>query len=107
MGDMADSPEREAMEAVLTNFNEGNGKHDRLPRPRRSDRDILLAVALARSGIASRGTAVLLGLGAAVSLIAAPGPIKPIALTGAVLLIGGAAQRRASRREVMPRRVRR
>ncbi len=39
MGDMADSPERDAMVAVLTNFNEGNGKHDRLPRPRRSDRE--------------------------------------------------------------------
>lgn len=88
MGDMADSPEREAMVAVLTNFNEGSGNTIFFIVLAGVVGNILLAVALARSGIASRGTAVLLGLGAAVSLIGAPGPVKPIAVTGAVLLIG-------------------
>jgi len=88
MGDMSNSPERDAMVAVLTNFNEGNGNTIFFLVLAGVVGNILLAVALARSGIASRGTAVLLGLGAVVSLIGAPGPVKPIAVTGAVLLIG-------------------
>lgn len=88
MGNMADSPERDAMVAVLTNFNEGTGNTIFLVVLAGVVGNILLAVALARSGIASRGTAVLLGLGAVLSLIGAPGPAKPIAVTGALLLIG-------------------
>ncbi len=88
MGDMADSPEREAMIVALTNFNEGNGNTIFFLVLAGVVGNILLAIALARSGIASRGTAVLLGLGAVVSLIGAPGPVKAIAVTGAVLLFG-------------------
>jgi hypothetical protein len=88
MGDMADSPEREAMVAVLTNFNEGNGNTIFFLVLAGVVGNILLAVALARGGIASRGTAVLLAVGAVVSLVGAPGPVKPIAVTGAVLLVG-------------------
>lgn len=88
MGDMASSPEREAMVAVLTNFNEGNGNTIFIVVLAGLVGNVLLAVALARSGVASRGTAVLLGLGAVLSLVGAPGPFKPFAVTGAVLLIG-------------------
>jgi len=88
MGDMADSPEREAMVAVLTNFNEGNGNTIFFLVLAGVVGNILLAVALARGGVASRGTAVLLGIGAVLSLVGAPGPFKPFAVTGAILLIG-------------------
>lgn len=88
MGDMANSPDREAMVAVLTNFNEGNGNTIFFVVLAGVVGNILLAVALARSGIVSRGTAVLLGLGAVLSLVGAPGPFKPFAVTGALLLIG-------------------
>ena len=88
MGDMADSPQRTAMVAVLTNFNEGNGNTIFFLVLAGVLGNILLAIALARSAIVSKGTAVLLGLGAVVSLVGSPGPFKPIAVTGAVLLIG-------------------
>ena len=87
MGDMAGSPEREAMVEVLTNFNEGSGNTIFFVILAGVVGNILLAVALARAGIASRGTAALLGLGAVASLVGAPGPFKPIAVTGAVLLL--------------------
>lgn len=86
MGDMADSPERAAMVTTLTNFNEGNGNTVFFLVLAGVIGNILLAIALARGGIASRGTAVLLGLGAVVSLVGAPGPVKAVAVTGAVLV---------------------
>jgi len=92
MGDMADSPERGAMVAALTNFNEGNGNTIFVLVLAGVLGNILLAIALTRSGITSRGTAVLLGVGTVVSLVGAPGPVKPIAVTGAALLIGAHLQ---------------
>ncbi len=86
MGNMADSPDRDAMVQVLTNFNEGNGNTIFFFVLAGVIGNILLAVALARGQIIARGTAVLFGLGAVVSLVAAPGPVKAIAVTGAVML---------------------
>lgn len=88
MNDMANSPERSAMVAVLTSFNEGNGNAIFFLVLAGVLGNILLAVALARTDIVSKGTAVLLGLGAVVSLVGSPGPVKAIAVAGAVLLIG-------------------
>ena len=88
MGDMSDSPDRAAMVAVLTRFNEGSGNTIFLLVLAGVIGNVLLAIALARSGVASRGTAVLLGVGAVVSLVGAPGPLKAIAVSGAVLLLG-------------------
>lgn len=89
MGDMATSPERRAMVDVLTSFNEGNGNTVFFLAVAGVLGNILLAVALARSGVASTGTAVLMGVGAVVSLVAAPGPVKAIGMAGAVLLLAG------------------
>lgn len=87
MGDMATSPERAAMVSVLMNFNEGTGNTIFFMILAGVIGNILLAIALARGSICSRATAVLLGLGAFASLVGAPGPFKPIAVTGAVLLL--------------------
>ncbi|MEO6652994.1 MAG: hypothetical protein ABIP17_10090 [Ilumatobacteraceae bacterium] len=88
MGDMANVPERTAMVAVLTNFNEGNGNTIFFLVLAGVLGNILLAIALARGAIVSKGVAVLLGLSAVVSLVGSPGPVKAIAVTGAVMLIG-------------------
>ena len=87
MGDMAKSPDRDAMVAVLTGFNEGNGNTVFLLVLTGVLGNILLAVALARSGRTSRGTAILFGVGAVGSLVAAPGPARPVALLAALLLL--------------------
>jgi len=87
MGDMANSPERAAMVGVLTGFNEGNGNTIFFVVLAGVLGNVLLVTALARSGVASRGAAALLGVGAVASLIGAPGPFKPIAVSGAVLLL--------------------
>lgn len=89
MGDMANSPERRAMVDVLTGFNEGSGNTVFFLAVVGVLGNILLAVALARSGVASNGVAVLVGVGAVVSLVAAPGPVKAIAVAGALLLLAG------------------
>lgn len=89
MGDMAKSPEREAMVAVLTGFNEGNGNTVFFLVLAGVLGNVLLAVALARSGRTSRGTAALFGVGAVGSLVAAPGPARPVALVAGLLLLGG------------------
>ena len=89
MGDMAKSSEREAMVAVLTGFNEGNGNTVFFLVLAGVLGNVLLAVALARSGHASRGAAVLFAVGAAGSLVAAPGPARPVALLAALLLLSG------------------
>ena len=86
MGDMANSPDRAAMVDVLTGFNEGSGNTVFFLVLAGVLGNILLAVALARSGVASRGTAALLAVGAIASLVGSPGPFKPLAVTGAVLL---------------------
>ena len=85
---MANSPDRSAMVTVLTNFNEGNANTIFFLVLAGVVGNVLLAIALARSGIASRGTAVLLGVGAVVSLVSAPGPVASIAVFGAALLLG-------------------
>ncbi len=88
MGNMADSPDRGAMVAVLTRFNEGSGNTIFLLVLIGVIGNVMLAIALARSRVASRGAAVLLGVGAVLSLVGAPGPLKLIAVSGAVLLLG-------------------
>lgn len=88
MGDMADSPQRAAMVGVLTRFNEGGGNTVFFMVLAGAVGNVLLAIGLARSGVASRGTAMLLGVGAVASLVGAPGPFKPMAVSGAILLIG-------------------
>jgi len=92
MGDMAKSPDRKAMVDVLTGFNEGNGNTVFFMVLAGVVGSILLAVALARGGVASKGTAVLIGAGAVISLVGAPGPLRPVAITGAVLLFAGHVQ---------------
>jgi hypothetical protein len=89
MGDMANSLERGAMVDVLTGFNEGSGNTVFALAVAGVLGNILLAVALARSAVASTGVAVLVGAGAVVSLVAAPGPVKAIAVAGALLLLAG------------------
>lgn len=88
MGAMADSPDRGAMVTVLTRFNEGSGNTIFVLVLAGVIGSVLLAIALARSDVASPGTAVLLGVGSVFSLVGAPGPLKPIAVSGAVLLLG-------------------
>lgn len=92
MGDMAKSPAREAMVDVLTGFNEGNGNTVFFMVLAGVVGNILLAVALARGGVASKGTAILIGAGAVISLVGAPGPVAPVAITGAALLLAGHVQ---------------
>ncbi len=92
MGDMAKSPAREAMVNVLTGFNEGNGNTVFFMVLAGVVGNILLAVALARGGVASKGTAILIGTGAVISLVGAPGPVAPVAITGAALLLAGHVQ---------------
>lgn len=91
MGDMAKSPDRAAMLDVLTGFNEGNGNTVFLLVVAGVLGNVLLAVALARGGRVSKGSAVLLGIGAIGSLVAAPGPARPVAMVAAVLLLAGHA----------------
>ena len=91
MGDMAKNPQRASMIEVLTAFNKGNGNTVFFLVLAGVLGNIVLAVALARTGLASRGTATLFGIGAVVSLIAAPGPARPVAIVGALLLLGGQA----------------
>jgi hypothetical protein len=91
MGDMANSPARTAMVDVLTGFNEGNGNTVFALAVIGVLGNIVLAVALARSGVATTGTAVLIGAGGVISLVAAPGPVKAIAIGGALLLLAGHA----------------
>ena len=78
-----------AMVDVLTHFNEGNGNAIFSLIVAGVLGNVLLAMALSRSGIASRGTAVLISAGAILSLTAAPGPVKALAVAGAVLLLAG------------------
>ena len=92
MGDMAKSPARETMVNVLTGFNEGNGNTVFFMVLAGVVGNILLAVALARGGVASKGTAILIGAGAVISLVGAPGPVAPVAITGAALLLAGHVQ---------------
>ncbi len=92
MGDMAKSPAREVMVDVLTGFNEGNGNTVFFMVLAGVIGNILLAVALARGGVASKGTAILIGAGAVISLVGAPGPVAPVAITGAALLLAGHVQ---------------
>jgi len=92
MGDMAKSPARETMVNVLTGFNEGNGNTVFFMVLAGVVGNILLAVALARGGVASKGTAILIGTGAVISLVGAPGPVAPVAITGAALLLAGHVQ---------------
>jgi hypothetical protein len=89
MGDMANSPERRAMVDVLTGFNEGSGNTVFLLAVAGVLGNVLLAVALARSGVATTGVAVLIGVGAVVCLVGAPGPVMAIAAAGALLLLAG------------------
>ena len=89
MGDMADSPDRRAMVDVLTNFNEGNGNVIFVLIVAGVLGNVLLASALRRSGIASRGTVVVISVGAVLSLTGAPGPAIAIAVSGAVLMLVG------------------
>ena len=88
MGEMASSPERNAMVRVLTDMNEGTGNIVFILVLAGVLGNVLLAIALTRGGIATRGTGVLLAVGAVASLVGAPGPFKPIAVSGAVLLMG-------------------
>jgi hypothetical protein len=91
MGDMSQSSARAEMVDVLTRFNEGSGNTLFFLVIAGVIGNVLLAVALTRSGVVTRGTAVLLAVGAVTSLVGAPGPVKPIAVSGAVLLLGGHA----------------
>lgn len=52
---------------------------------------VALAVGLARSGLASRGAAVLLGVGGVTTLVTMPGPITPLLVLAALLLAAGHA----------------
>lgn len=52
---------------------------------------VVLAVGLARSGLASKGAAVLLGLGGATTLLTMPGPITALLVLAALLLTAGQA----------------
>lgn len=89
MGDMAKNPEREAMVSVLSGFNEGNGNTVFFMVLTGVIGNIALAVAFARSGVASRGVAILFGVGAVGSLVASPGPARPVALVAGALLLAG------------------
>ena len=108
MGDMAKSPQRASMINVLEGFNEGNGNTLFSLVLAGVLGNVLLAVALARTGLASRGAATLVAVGASGSLIAAPGPARPVAMVAALLLLGGHAlvvrgmpERRSARGEVL------
>jgi len=112
MGDMAKNPQRASMIDVLEGFNEGNGNTVFFLVLAGVLGNVLLAVALARTGLASRGAAALLAIGAVGSLIAAPGPARPVAIVAALLLLAGHAlvlrslpERHSARREVLTNNV--
>lgn len=50
---------------------------------------LTLAVGLARAAVISVGAAVLLGLGGAATLITMSGPLRPVLVVAAVLLLAG------------------
>ncbi len=50
---------------------------------------IVLAVGLARSGLVTKGAAVLIAIGAAATLITTPGPMTPLLVLAALLLTAG------------------
>lgn len=50
---------------------------------------IVLAVGLARSGLVSKGAAVLMAVGGAATLITTPGPVTPLLVLAALLLTAG------------------
>ena len=52
---------------------------------------VVLAVGLARSGLVGKGVAVLVGLGGVGTLLTMPGPLKPLLVFAALVLLAGQA----------------
>jgi hypothetical protein len=52
---------------------------------------VVLAVGLARSGLVGKGVAVLVGLGGVGTLMTMPGPLKPLLVFAALVLLAGQA----------------
>jgi len=85
------SPERAAQVAVLQAFNAGNSAFIFLLCVLAAIGYIVLAVGLARSALVGKGVAILVGLGGFGTLLTMPGPLKPLLVFAALVLLAGQA----------------
>ncbi len=85
------SPERAAQVAVLQAFNAGNSAFIFLLCVLAAVGYIVLAVGLARSALVGKGVAILVGLGGFGTLLTMPGPMKPLLVFAALVLLAGQA----------------
>jgi hypothetical protein len=81
--------DRAAQVQLLTDFNAGHSAFAFLLCVLAAVGYIVLAVALGRSGTASKGAAFLVGLGGVATLLTMPGPLKALLVVAALVLLAG------------------
>lgn len=89
MAAAAKAPDRLVQVQVQKDFNNGNAAFPFLLCLIGVVGYIVLAVALARGGTASKGAAVLVAVGGAATLLTMPGPLAPLLVLTALMLAAG------------------
>ena len=89
MSVQAKAPDRAVQVQILKDLNAGSTFYIFLLCVVAAVGYVVLAVGLARTGVASKGAAVLLGLGGVSTLLTMPGPAKPLLVLTALLLTAG------------------
>jgi hypothetical protein len=89
MSTAAQAPDRAAQVQVLEDFNDGSSGWVFLMCAVAAIGYVVLAVALARGGVTTRGAAVLIGLGGVGTLLTIGGPLTPLLVVAALVLAAG------------------
>ena len=89
MSVQAKAPDRAVQVQILKDLNAGSTFYIFLLCVLAAVGYVVLAVGLARNGVASKGAAVLLGFGGVSTLLTMPGPAKPLLVLTALLLTAG------------------
>ncbi|MEO6205623.1 MAG: hypothetical protein ABIO67_09610 [Mycobacteriales bacterium] len=91
MSAMAQAPDRPVQVQVLKDLTSGSTNIVFLMCVAAAVGYAVLAVGLSRAGLASKGAAILLGVGGASTLLTMPGPMQPLLVFAALLLAAGHA----------------
>jgi hypothetical protein len=85
------APDRAVQLRLLRDFNAGHSAFVFLLCVGAAIGYVVLAVELARSGLVGKGVAILIGLGGVGTLLTMPGPLKPLLVFTALVLLAGQA----------------
>ena len=85
------APDRAAQVQLLRDFNSGHSAFIFLFCVVAAIGYVVLAVALARSGLVGKGVAILIGVGGVGTLLTMPGPMKSLLVLAALVLLAGQA----------------